>query len=151
MVRTLYRKTVLNKPIEEVFNFFKTAQNLNLITPPDLNFTILTPTPFEIQEETIIDYSLKIHGWTIKWQTKITRFDPPYFFVDDQVKGPYKKWTHHHYFSRITNSVTEMEDKVLFKVPGGPFEFLVYYLFVKKKLAKIFGYRQQVCEDIFNR
>lgn len=150
MLRSIYKNTIINKPIEEVFNFFKSAENLNRITPPELNFTILTPIPFDIQKGTKIDYALTILGFKVKWQTLITEFDAPFFFIDDQIKGPYSKWTHHHIFSKIDDLTTQMEDKVFFKVPGGPLEPIIYHLFVKKKLNQIFKYRQEICARIFN-
>ena len=50
----------IDLPIEDVFDFFSKPENLSLITPPRLRFDILTPTPLEMKEGQLIDYSLKI-------------------------------------------------------------------------------------------
>lgn len=42
-LRIISRETLVNKKIEEIFEFFMRAENLNVITPPELNFKITTP------------------------------------------------------------------------------------------------------------
>ena len=46
---TIIRKTIIKRPLEEVFQFFSKAENLNLLTPPELSFKILTPLPIKMQ------------------------------------------------------------------------------------------------------
>jgi ligand-binding SRPBCC domain-containing protein len=53
----LIKHTAINRPLEEVFDFFSKAENLNKLTPPDLHFDILTPLPIQMKSGTIIKYS----------------------------------------------------------------------------------------------
>lgn len=87
----LKRKITINRSIEDVFDFFSEAQNLQEMCPPKLDFHILTPLPFKIQKDTIIDYKLKLRGFPIRWQTLISDWNPPFSFVDESLKGPYKQ------------------------------------------------------------
>ena len=58
----------IDLPIEHVFNFFSKPDNLSVITPPRLNFKILTPTPLNMKEGLLIDYNLTISGKKYKYK-----------------------------------------------------------------------------------
>src|SRR5271163_4911332 len=64
----------------EIFYFFADAKNLGTVTPPWLHFEILTPGHIEMGVGTLIDYRIRIHGIPVRWQTKITVWEPPYRF-----------------------------------------------------------------------
>src|SRR5260370_35019289 len=86
------REPVVPRPLEELFGFFSAARNLQKITPPWLNFQILTPEPICTQPGTLLDYRLKWHGLGIRWRTRIVTWNPPHVFTDEQVRGPYRLW-----------------------------------------------------------
>ena len=99
----LHREQTLRAPIRHVFAFFSDAGNLEQITPPFVQFHILTPRPIEMWAGTIIDYSLRLHGIGFKWRSEITAWEPPTRseagrFVDEERKGPYRYWIHEHRF-----------------------------------------------------
>ncbi len=145
----LIRETILNGSIEEVFNFFCKAENLDKITPPILGFRIITPLPVEMKKGTLIDYKIKLNGIPFNWHTEITKWDPPHSFEDTQLKGPYKMWVHEHKFIERNNK-TFMTDTVRYISPGGVFEFIPHNLFVKKKVNLIFDYRQKIFDELFS-
>lgn len=147
-MRTLERESVIKAPIEKVFDFFSKAENLNIITPPQLKFDIITPMPITIKEGTIIDYKIKISGLSFKWRTKITDWEPPNRFIDIQTKGPYKMWVHEHTFTADGNN-TVMKDKVNYISKGWFLEPLIQRFFVRKRVEDIFDYRQKKLSAIF--
>ncbi len=74
---TLIRMQIVDRPLEEVFEFFSDARNLATITPPWIRFDIVTPEPIEMFAGATIDYSIKLHGIPMKWRSEITAWEPP--------------------------------------------------------------------------
>ncbi len=130
---------------EEVWPFFSNARNLERLTPGFLKFQVLTPDPIEMKEGTLIDYRLRIRGIPIRWQSRITVWDPPHRFVDEQVRGPYRYWVHQHTFEPDGNA-TIARDLVSYDHIGGQ---LVNRLMVGRDVETIFAYRRKVLEEVF--
>jgi ligand-binding SRPBCC domain-containing protein len=145
----LQRKQIIYRPIEEVFEFFSDATNLERITPPELNFHIITPLPIEMKRGTIIDYRLKLRGIPLRWRTEITEWNPPYSFIDTALISPYKQWIHLHKLMPGENGETIMEDIVRYRLPFEPLGDIAHF-YVKRELKYIFDYRYKAIEEIFN-
>jgi len=146
----LHREQQIHRPLAEVFDFFASAENLERITPPWLRFRILEPAPDELKQGATIDYALRVHGIPIRWTSRIERWNPPFEFIDVQVKGPYKRWRHLHRFSE-TNGGTLMEDLVEYELPFGPLGRLAHRLQVARDLERIFDYRTRRIEELLTR
>lgn len=132
---------------EEIFPFFSDAANLEAITPPWVNFQTLTPSPIEMRVGTLIDYRIKIHGVPVKWRTRINAWEPPYRFIDEQLRGPYLKWVHEHTFEEKDGG-TLCKDRVEYAVPGG---WLIDKLFVRRDVERIFAYRQEKLQQLLSK
>lgn len=143
----LTRSLTLNLPRAEVFDFFADATNLERITPPELKFQILTPQPIEIRAGARIDYQLKLRGLPLKWKTVISVWNPPFEFVDEALKSPYKQWIHRHTFTELEKNKTLIEDKVLYRLPFEPFGDTAHF-FVRRELNYIFDFRQKIVAQI---
>lgn len=148
MIRNITHEILVKHPIGAVFDFFSKAENLNLITPPELNFKILTPLPIEMKKGTVIDYKIMLNGLPFSWKTEITVWEPPFRFVDTQLKGPYKVWIHEHTFTE-TPQGTVIKDSVDYLPKGWIAEPLIHNFFVRKRLEHIFDYRQKKLTLIF--
>jgi ligand-binding SRPBCC domain-containing protein len=147
-IYTLQRELWVPRPLPDVFDFFAKAENLERITPPWMQFRIVTPPPIEVRQGTTIAYALRVRGIPLKWISKIDKWDPPHEFVDIQVKGPYKFWHHTHRFSERAGG-TSIEDTVRYALPFGALGRSVNWLQVAGDLAKIFDYRAQQVQELF--
>jgi ligand-binding SRPBCC domain-containing protein len=141
---SLTTELLIPRPIDEVFAFFSDAHNLEQITPPLLKFHILSPRGIDMHEGTRLDYKLKLHGWPIRWQTLISGWDPPYFFEDRQLRGPYRQWIHKHAFQETPEGVL-CSDRVDYGVPGGGF---MHWLMVKRDVRSVFEFRQTKLNEL---
>jgi GrpB-like predicted nucleotidyltransferase (UPF0157 family)/ligand-binding SRPBCC domain-containing protein len=128
----------LPRPRDEVFQFFSNAANLEALTPPWLHFEILTPG-VALRSGARIDYRLRLYGIPFRWQSEISRWEPPHRFVDEQRRGPYRRWVHTHTFTDERGG-TLVADAVDFEVR---FAWLTGAL-VMRDVRRIFAFRTEV-------
>ena len=166
----------IERPLEEVFDFFAAAENLERITPPRLRFRITTPSPVEMRVGALIDYRLRLNGIPFGWRTEITEWNPPAraadvptgsypqreagdaprmaSFTDTQIRGPYHTWVHRHLFTAApvepggASGATEMVDEVQYRLPLWPLGAVVLPV-VRRELKDIFSHRMRVLADVF--
>ena len=144
----LERVQKVSRPLEEVFSFFADPVNLEELTPPFLQFKILTPQPVEMKAGALIDYQLRLFGIPFRWRTEIVEYEPGKRFRDVQVRGPYHTWNHLHEFSEIPGG-TLIVDRIDYKVRFGIFGSIARELFVRRDLDRIFQYRQEKIAERF--
>lgn len=145
----LERRTWVARPISEVFAFFAAAENLAKLTPPELGFRIRSELPILMRPGALIDYTIRLYGLPFRWRTEITRWDPPYSFVDIQLRGPYAKWEHTHTFLEERGGTT-VTDRVVYALPLGVIGGIAQPL-VARQLKRIFEYRESSLQRAFAR
>jgi ligand-binding SRPBCC domain-containing protein len=143
----LEREQFVARPVEEVFEFFSRAGNLELITPPWLNFKIDRPEPVQMGDGMLISYRLRLHGVPMRWVSRIEEWEPGRRFVDLQLRGPYRLWHHRHEFEAVDGG-TRVTDHVQYELPFGPFGELAWALFVRRDLQRIFDHRRRVVAEL---
>lgn len=136
----LQREQFIARPLQEVFDFFSDAHNLDLLTPSWLKFNIVTPRPIPMAAGTIIDYRLRYHGLPMRWRTEIAEWVPGERFIDQALISPYKLWHHTHTFE-ARDGGTFMRDIVRYALPLGPLGRLAHAISVRRDVNRIFDYR----------
>ena len=131
---------------DEIFHFFADPGNLDRLTPPWLQFKIVSPSQTAMRVGTRLDYRLRIRGVPIRWQSEISVWEPSQRFVDRQTKGPYSVWVHEHTFATHKGG-TLIGDNVEYAVPGGA---IVQRFLVAPDIARIFDYRHKVLRELFD-
>ena len=147
----LRKEQLIPISLEEAWDFFSRPKNLPLITPPYMQFNVLTD-PRELEEMyagQLIKYTVKpVMGIPLKWTTEITQVEHLRFFIDEQRFGPYKLWHHQHHFEEVDEGVL-MTDIVNYMLPMGPLGLLARKLFVESQLEDIFEFRFKAVNDLF--
>jgi ligand-binding SRPBCC domain-containing protein len=142
-------ETLINQPRSVVFNFFSEAVNLELLTPPWLRFRILSNLPITMSKGVQIKYRLQLYHIPLKWLTEISLWEPPFRFIDKQLKGPYKLWIHLHQFED-TDTGTRMIDELKYAIPPVPFRHFITHHFVANRINEIFSYRKKMILEYFS-
>lgn len=141
-------QVLVPRSLQETFTFFNDPANLALITPGWLRLQLLTPK-VQMQRGAILDYRIRWLRIPLHWRTLITEYEPPFFFVDQQIRGPFRFWVHAHRF-HPTEEGTLVTDEVVYELPFGWLGRLVHWLIVGRQLREIFAYRQERIRDLLD-
>jgi len=138
----------LPRPREEVFAFFADPRNLARLDPPWLGVRPLSPPPNPLAAGTVFDFRIRWLGIPLRWRGLIREYDPPYRFVDVQIRGPYARWEHRHLF-RAEQGGTWVEDRITYRLPLGPLGRLLHALWIGRQLTAIFAHRRRRLSELF--
>jgi ligand-binding SRPBCC domain-containing protein len=78
----------------------------------------------------------------IRMTSRITQMEAPDYFVDEQVKGPFRRFRHVHEFSEDAAGTT-MVDRIEFAAPFGPIGRLVEKLVLARYLQRLIETRNR--------
>lgn len=143
-------KQWIPRSLDEVWHFFSRPENLNALTPDDLDFEILSDIKdIEMYEGMMIRYKISpFAGIKMDWVTEITYIKDQQYFVDEQRFGPYALWHHEHHFEQQEGG-TLMTDILHYKVPYSIIGTLADALFVNNKIEQIFDFRVKAIGKMF--
>jgi len=144
------KKTLVNTDIKTVWRFISNPENLNKITPNEMDFLIISPVPDEMFNGLLIEYQIKIPFFgKRKWLTEIKHIVPMESFVDEQRIGPYQFWYHYHELQKVSNGVLII-DHITYSVPFGIIGKFLHKLLIRPLLSKIFAYRAVMFQKLLS-
>ena len=144
---TLYKyrhETVVEADAESTFAWFEHEGSFRRLMPP-----------WEVAEEVRADESLEVGSQRVfkfpmgplkmTWVAEHTGYNPPHFFSDTMVKGPFWSWDHDHHLEE-ENGFTKVIDEISYQVPFGPLGNLVDRilggLLVRGRISQMFTARE---------
>ena len=87
-----------------------------------------------------VTWRAKHFGITWKMTSKITELERPHRFVDEQQRGPFRRFHHEHLFEEVPDG-TLMRDHIEFDAPLGPLGDIVERLILGAYLPKLIAER----------
>jgi ligand-binding SRPBCC domain-containing protein len=101
--------------------------------------------------------SLMEKGETVTWSarhlmkqrrltTKITAFNRPYSFIDEQVTGDFRRMKHEHHFKPIENG-TIMIDQFFYELPYGSFGNWMNRIYIGRFMERLLEERNKVIKQ----
>ena len=130
----------LARPRPEVFAFFADPRNLARITPPGVHVHLRTDCT-QLSAGAVLDVGARWLGVPLRARFYVREYDPPYRFVDVQVRGPWARWEHRHLFLEEDGG-TWVEDRVTYRLPLGALGRLAHGALVHRQLRAVWTYRQ---------
>jgi ligand-binding SRPBCC domain-containing protein len=130
----------------EVFAFFAEPANLAALTPPSYRLRLVAAPP-ALAAGAVLDLEIAWLGLPLRWRAFIREWDPPYRFVDVQVRGPWARWEHRHAFVEDRGG-TWVEDRVTYRLPFGPLGRLAHALAVGRQIRALWAYRLRRLDEL---
>lgn len=137
------RQSVIRASPERVFEFHEQPEALALLTPDWENARVIQAARIsDVGSQAIVDVSL-FGLFTMRWVAQHTAYDPPHFFEDIQIKGPFKSWRHRHLI-KDDPAGSLLRDEIDYEPPVGFLGRFMAPLLIEPRLRKLFDYRHDV-------
>jgi len=127
--------TKIARPINEVFAFYNTPENLRLVTPSTSGVE-LERLPKDLRPGAIFGYRLR--GWPLelRWEALVSEYRPPERFINVQSRGRFLQWSHEHHFAPEGTS-TRVKELLKYRMPKGLVSSVAHRLYVREKLEEL--------------
>ena len=146
-----FKESLIRAPAERVFAFHEQENALELLLPPWESARVIQKADIStVGSRAIIETNL-FGPIKTSWVAEHTRYEPPHFFEDIQIKGPFRSWRHRHIITEHAQGAA-LRDEIEYEPPFGPLGQLLAPLLIEPRLRRLFAYRHQVtralCEKI---
>jgi ligand-binding SRPBCC domain-containing protein len=95
-----------------------------------------------------VTFTARHLGRTWRLTSRVTEYDRPHRFVDEQVRGPFRAMRHEHTFDAADDGTTRMTDRMTFEVPLGPVGAVVARLVLVPYLCRLLELRAAHIRDL---
>ena len=125
-------------PLADVAEFHSRSASMGDITPPPAVVEV-HEAPARLDEGDEMDFTVWLGPLPIRWQARIEEVSPT-GFVDRQLRGPFRCWSHRHSYQPVDEQTTEVVDEIEFKLDKHPVRG-VMGLGMTLSLPFLFAYR----------
>ncbi|SFI08129.1 SRPBCC family protein [Halpernia frigidisoli] len=140
---TIHLSTEIHSTIEVCFDLSRSIDLHKMSTVKTNEEAIAGKTSGLIGMDEWVTWEAKHLGFKQKLTSKITAFESPNYFKDEQLKGIFKTFQHQHIFKQEDGFVI-MEDILIFSSPFGIVGKLFDKIFLKSYLTKFLKERNSI-------
>ena len=126
-------------PVADVFAWHERPGALARLTPPWQPAQVLSRQG-TIHDGDVTVLQINAGPLHIEWEARHFDFEAGSGFKDEQIRGPFAKWTHAHRFVACAGG-TVAQDEVTYRIPGGRLAEAFGRSSVENKLHRLFAYR----------
>ena len=144
---TIRLETVINAPIELCFDLSRSIELHKISTAKTKETAIAGITEGLIGQDEFVTWQATHFGIRQKLTSKITAYDRPFHFRDEQLKGVFKLLKHDHYFEQKDNT-TLMTDAFYYESPYGILGRIFNKIILTKYLRKFLVERNELIKEI---
>lgn len=136
----------LARPRPEVFAVLTDPRQLPGLVPRAFRITFTqAPPPMEVGA--VYDLRLSWSGVPLRWRCFVREYDPPYRFVNVQVRGPWARWEQRHRLLEDEGG-TWLEERLVYLPPLGPAGRLLHAAWLGRQVHALWSYRQRRLEAL---
>lgn len=138
--RTFERRLELPVDAGQAFAWHERPGALDRLMPPWENVRVVERGD-GVRNGSIVTMSLKLGPLRLRWVAEHHDYDSGRSFCDTQRSGPFAAWDHLHKFSSDGPGKSILEDRIEYRLPGGPLGAFFGSRLVQRKLDSMFDYR----------
>lgn len=138
--------TEINATLETCFDLSRNIDLHKISTSKTKEETIDGRTSGLIELGETVTWRATHFGVRQNLTSKITAFSRPYYFKDEQIKGPFSKFEHEHCFEK-TGGIVQMTDILEFETPFGVFGRIFERLVLTRYLKRFLVTRNRVIKE----
>lgn len=144
--QTFIRKTDIEAPARQLFNWHERPGAFNRLTPPWEAVEVNSHVG-GIQDGARVDLRVSIGPFKQHWLLIHEDYEYGKQFKDVLVKGPFATYEHTHLIHDNGDSTSQLEDRIEYTLPLGALGVLLGGWFVHAKFKRVFRYRHAVTRN----
>jgi ligand-binding SRPBCC domain-containing protein len=148
-VYTYTASTEVNATRQELWDFLSNPANLDALTPKHMGGSPVGDMPDKMKTGMEVTYEIRLLRFIkLEWIARFPEVIPNAYFIDQQVKGPFKSWQHNHIIAERDGKIY-MDDKVIYEPPLGVLGDLGNALIIRPMLKSLFRFRSKIFKKMF--
>ena len=128
-------------PRPAVFAFFRRPANVVAVAPPGLRLSLVAG-PELLEAGSRLTVRSRRWGIAADVVTEVVELVEPERIVEEQVRGPFRRWRHERHFLAAGEALTELSERIDYEPPGGLLGLTLTPSVIEAELAEAFAWRQ---------